>query len=61
MILSMKTQNIIKHLKNSKDIFDLSNLYENHELFSTRNKKVFNKIEIKTPKNIWMDEFVCLR
>ena len=61
MILSMKTKDIIKDLKNLEDIFDFSNLVENHELFSSRNKKVIGKFKIETPKNIWIDEFVCLR
>ena len=61
MILSMKTKDIIKDLKNLEDIFDFSNLDENHELFSVRNKKVIGKFKIGTPKNIWIDEFVCLR
>ena len=39
MILSMKTKDIIKDLKNLENIFDFSNLDENHELFSNRNKK----------------------
>ena len=30
-------------------------------LFSERNKKVIGKFKIETPKNIWIDEFVCLR
>ena len=61
MILSMKTKDIIKDLKNLEDIFDFSNLDENHELFSERNEKVIGKFKIETPKNIWIDEFVCLR
>ena len=61
MILSLKTKDIIKGLKNLEDIFDFSNLDENHELFSERNKKVIGKFKIETPKNIWIDEFVCLR
>ena len=61
MFLSMKTKNIIKDLKNLEDIFDFSNLDENHELFSNKNKKVIGKFKIETPKNIWIDEFVCLR
>ena len=61
MILSMKTKDIIKDLKNLEDIFDFSNLDENHELFSNKNKKVIGKFKIETPKNIWIDEFVCLR
>ena len=39
MILSMNTKDIIKDLKSLEDIFDFSNLDENHELFSNRNKK----------------------
>ena len=61
MILSMKTENIIKDLKNLEDIFDFSNLDENHRLFSERNKKVIGKFKRETPKNFWIDEFVCLR
>ena len=61
LFLSMKTKDIIKDLKNLEDIFDFSNLDENHELFSNRYKKVIGKFKIETPKNIWIDEFVCLR
>ena len=61
MILSMKTQNIINVLKNLEDIFDFSSLQENHELFSNKNKTIYGKFKIETPKNIWIDEFVCLR
>ena len=61
MILSMKTKDIIKDLKNLEDIFDFSNLDVNHELFSNKNKEVIGKLKIETPKNIWIDEFVCLR
>ena len=57
----MKTQRIIEDLKNSEDIFDFSNLDENLELFSERNKEVIGKFKIETPKNNWIDEFVCLR
>ena len=38
-ILSMKTENIIKDLKNLEEKFDFSNLNENHELLSKKNKK----------------------
>ena len=61
MILSMKTENFFKILKNLEDIFDISNLDENHDLFSNKNKKVIGKLKIETTKKIWMDEFVCLR
>ena len=43
------------------DIFDFINLDKTHELFSNINEKVFGKFKIETPKNIWIDEFVCLR
>ena len=61
MILSMKTKDIIKDLKNLENIFGFSNLDENHELFSNKNKKVIGKFKIETPKNVIIDEFVCLR
>ena len=61
MILSMKTKDIIKDLKNLENIFDFSNLDENHELFSHKNKKVIGKFKIETPKKVIIDEFVCLR
>ena len=59
-ILSMNTKDVIKDLK-SLDIFDFSNLDENHDLFGNKNRKIIGKIKIGTPKNIWIDEFVCLR
>ena len=37
MILSMKTKNVIKDIKNLEDIFDFSNLDVNHELYSNKN------------------------
>ena len=61
MILSMKTEKIIKDVENLEDIFDFGNLDEKHELFSEKNKKVFGKFKIETPKNVVIDEFVCLR
>ena len=60
-ILSMRTEKIIKDLKNLEDISDFSNLDKNHELYSNKNKKVIGKFKIETPKNIGIDEFVCLR
>ena len=60
-VLSVNTKDIIKGLKILEDIFDFSNLDENHELFSNKNKKVNGKFKIETPKNIWIEEFICLR
>ena len=54
-------KNIMKDLKNLEDIFDFSNLNENHELITNKNNKVIGKFKIETPKNIWIDEFICLR
>ena len=55
MILSMKTKDIVKDLKNLEEIFDFSNLDENHELFSEKNKKVVGKFKKECPRNIWID------
>ena len=52
MILSMNTKHIIKDLKNLEDIFDFSNLDENHLLFSEKNKKVVGKFKNECPRNI---------
>ena len=60
-VLSLKTKDIIRDLKNLEDIFDFSSLDKNHELFSNKNKKVFGKFKIEAPKNIWIHDFVCLR
>ena len=60
-VLSVNTKNIIQDLHNLKEYFDFSNLDEDHELFSNENKKVLGKFKIETPKNIWIDEFICLR
>ena len=57
----LKQKSFIKDLKNLEDKFDFINLDENHELISNENKKVIGKFKTKTPKNIWIDEFVCLR
>ena len=60
-VLSVNKKNFIKDLRNLEDIFDFSNLDENHKLFSNKNKKEIGKFKIETAKNIWIDEFVCLR
>ena len=60
-VLSIATQNIKNDLKNLEDLFDFSNLSENHELFSNKNKKVVGNFKIETLENIWIDEIVCLR
>ena len=60
-VISTNAKEIIKDLKNLEDLFDFSNLNENHQLFINKNKKVIGKIKIETLKYIWIDEFVCLR
>ena len=60
-VLSIETQNIINDLENLEDLFDFSNLNENHELFSNKNKKVVGKFKMETPETIWIDEFVASR
>ena len=60
-VLNVNTNDIIKDLKKLEDIFNFSNLDENHEPFSNKNEKVLGKFKIETPKKFWIDEFVCLR
>ena len=60
MILRRKKENIFEGLKNLEKTFDFSSLDENRELFSNKNEKVIGKFKIETPKNICIDEFVCL-
>ena len=57
----MNIKDIIKDFKNLEYIFDFINLDKNHELFSNKDKIVIVKFKIENPKNIWIDEFVCLR
>ena len=59
-LLSLITKIYWKFLKTYL-LFDFSNLNENHEIFSRKNKKVIGEIKIETFKNIWIDEFICLR
>ena len=44
-ILGVKSQNIIKDIKNLKDKFDFSNLEENHELFSKKTKNLLGNLK----------------
>ena len=60
-VLSVKTKDIVNDLENLLDIFDFSNLDKTHELFSNKNEKVIVNFITETPKNIWLNEFFCLR
>ena len=59
-ILSIKSENIIKDLKNLENIFYFSNIDENHVLYSEKNKKALGKFKIETPKKLFVDEFIAL-
>ena len=41
-VLSVNTKHIITDLKNLENLFDFSNLHENHELFSKKEKQKSN-------------------
>ena len=60
-VLSIKSNNVIKDLKNLNEIFGFGNLNKNHELYSNKNEKVIGKFKTETPKNVFIDEFNCLR
>ena len=60
-VLSLKTENFVKDLKNIEDKLDFCNLGENQELFSNKDRKVIGKFEIETPKKICIDEFIAWR
>ena len=49
-VLSVTTKDVIKDLKNLEDLFDFSNLNENHEIFSDKNKRVVENIKMKLLK-----------
>ena len=60
-VLSVNTKEIIKDLKDLENLFDFSNLNENQELFSDKNKNVIEEVNKEIPKNIWIDDFFCLK
>ena len=60
-LLSIRSQKVIKALKNLEDLFHFCHLDENVELLSNENKKVVGKFKIETPKNIYIDDFFILR
>ena len=64
-ILIVNTKNIIKDLKNREDLFGYSNLRENHELFSNKNKNVNRKFKKRFPEtfglmNLFVWEIKCM-
>ena len=63
-ILIMKSNNIVKDLdtlQETEKMCDFSNSHKNQKFFSNEFKKVPCLLKIETPKNIWLDEFICLR
>ena len=48
-VLSIRTRNINKDLKNLENLFDFSNLDINHELFSNKKKTILAKFKMGTP------------
>ena len=43
------------------DLFDFSNLDENHVFFSNKYEKTIGTVKLETPKKSWLDAFVCSR
>ena len=60
-ILGLNAKNVFKDLQNLNNLFDLSNLKKNHELFSINNEKNVGRFIGETRKNVFVDEYVCLR
>ena len=48
----MITKDILKDLRKLEKLLNFSNLNENFELLSIKNKKVYGKNEIETPKKV---------
>ena len=59
--LSIETQNFIDDPRNLENLFDFSDLNENHQLLSNTNEKVLAKFYRESPKNNWIEEFIALR
>ena len=59
VVLCVYTKDLMKDSKNLNDLFNFSNLVENQDLFGNIDKKMIGKIIKDSPKNIWIDEFIC--
>ena len=55
----MISKDITKDLQNLSDLFDFSNLNKASELFSNKNEKALGKLNIESPKNLLIGEFIC--
>ena len=63
-VMSLKTKDIVSDLSKLQEqykMFDFSNLYKEHKLFSNEFKKIPGHLKIETPKSFYIDKFVCLR
>ena len=60
-MICLNTKDIIKELRSFGNLFDFSNLNENHQLFTNKYEKVTVEFKIETPKIVCIDEFNCLR
>ena len=59
-VLSNRTQNIFKDLRNLESLFNFGSLNENHKLFNNKIEKAVGKFIIENSKKNWIDEFVVL-
>ena len=59
-ILSVNNNKTTKDLQNLNGKFLFRKLKKDHELFSKK-KKVMGKFKKENSKNVFIDEFICLR
>ena len=59
--MSVNTKNLNEDLKKFEDLFHFRILLENHELLSNKNERISGIFRMEISKNVWIDEFVCLR
>ena len=61
LVLSVNTIDNNKNLQHFNDLFDFSNLDEDHKLLSDKNTNYSGNFIYKTRKNKKTDDFICLR
>ena len=57
-VLSLNAKEIIKHIKKLANKFDFSNIDENHELFSNKNKNVLVNLKLKLLKTFGLSSLL---
>ena len=60
-VLGIGSKSITKDFQKLIDLLDFSNLNKNHEKYWYKNEKVIGKFKIETLKNVFIDQFICLR